>query len=146
MPKTTQLGDLQLAILQVLWDLGEGTVTDVYQALLSERGLAPTTIATMLKKMDEKGVVAHHAEGRRFIYRPTVTREQVRRSMVADLTERLFGGDPAALVAHLISRNEIRPEELNALEQQIAAARSAEGKNTDGKSTEAKARRKESKR
>ncbi|WP_044241736.1 BlaI/MecI/CopY family transcriptional regulator [Chondromyces apiculatus] len=141
MPKTTQLGDLQLAILQVLWELGEGTVTDVYQALLAERGLAPTTIATMLKKMDEKGVVEHHAEGRRFIYRPTVTREQVRRSMVADLTERLFGGDPAALVAHLISRNEIRAEELTALERQIAEARS-----TEPKTAEPKARKKEGKR
>lgn len=128
MPKMTQLGDLQLAILQVLWDLGEGTVTDVHQALLEERGLAPTTIATMLKKMEDKGVVEHHAEGRRFIYRPTVSREQVRRSMVADLTERLFGGDPAALVAHLLSRHELRPEELSELTRKIEEAREVQGK------------------
>jgi predicted transcriptional regulator len=128
MPKTTHLGELQLAILQVLWDLGEGTVTDVHQALLSERGLAPTTIATMLKKMEEKGVVAHRAEGRRFIYQPTVSRDQVKRGMVSELTERLFGGDPMALVAHLLSRPEMRPEELSELERMIADAKKKEGK------------------
>jgi BlaI family transcriptional regulator, penicillinase repressor len=126
--KPTQLGDLQLAIMRVLWELGEATVTDVHQALLSERGLAPTTIATMLKKMEDKGVVAHRAEGRKFIYRPTVTEEQVTRGMVADLTERLFGGDAVALVSHLISRHEIRPDELSELERMINAAKEKEGK------------------
>jgi predicted transcriptional regulator len=128
MSKITQLGDLQLAIMQVLWDLGEATVTDVHQALLADRGLAPTTIATMLKKMEEKGVVAHRAEGRKFIYEPSVSRDHVRRSMVAEITERLFAGDPVALVTHLISRHEIRPEELSELERMIAEAKSKEGK------------------
>ena len=126
-PKTT-LGDLQLAIMRVLWALGEATVTDVHQALLDDRGLAPTTIATMLKKMQDKGVVAHRAEGRKFIYRPTMTEEQVTRSMVSDLTERLFGGDPMALVTHLIARHEIAPEELSELERMIAGAKKKEGK------------------
>ena len=128
MQKTTYLGDLQLAIMRVLWDLGEATVTDVHQALLDERGLAPTTIATMLKKMEEKGVVTHRAEGRKFIYQPTISEDLVTRGMVSDLTERLFGGDPVALVSHLISRHEIRPDELSALEQMIADAKKKEGK------------------
>lgn len=128
MPKTTHLGDLQLAIMQVLWDLGEGTVTDVHQALLAERGLAPTTIATMLKKMEDKGVIAHRAEGRKFIYEPTVSQDQVRRSMVAEITERLFGGDPVALVNHLLSRHEIQPAELSGLERMITEAKKKEGK------------------
>ncbi len=128
MTKTTHLGELQLAIMQVLWELGEATVTDVHQALVEERGLAPTTIATMLKKMEDKGVVDHRAEGRRFIYRPTVSRDQVKRGMVSELTERLFGGDRLALVAHLLSRSEIRPEELSELERMIAEAKKKEGK------------------
>jgi BlaI family transcriptional regulator, penicillinase repressor len=127
-PITTRLGDLQLAIMRVLWDLGEATVTDVHLALLDERGLAPTTIATMLKKMEDKGVVAHRAEGRRFIFRPTMSQDQVTRSMVLDLTERLFEGSPMALVTHLISRHEIDPEELSDLERMIAMAKQKEGK------------------
>ena len=127
-PTNTRLGDLQLAIMRVLWDLGEATVTDVHHALLDERGLAPTTIATMLKKMEDKGVVAHRAEGRRFIYRPTMSQDQVTRSMVLDLTDRLFEGSPMALVTHLISRHEIDPEELSDLERMIAMAKQKEGK------------------
>jgi predicted transcriptional regulator len=126
-PKTARIGDLQLAIMRVLWDLGEATVTEVHQALLDDRGLAPTTVATMLKKMEDKGVIAHRAEGRKFIYRPTMSQDQVTRSMVSDLTERMFAGKPMALVTHLISRHEIDPEELSELERMIARAKK-EGK------------------
>lgn len=127
-PKAARLGDLQLAIMRVLWELGEATVTDVYQRLLDDRGLAPTTIATMLKKMEDKGVVAHRADGRRFIYRPTMSQDQATRSMVTDLTERLFAGNPMALVSHLIAQREIDPEELSELERMIAEAKRKEGK------------------
>ena len=67
------LGKLQLAIMRVLWSDGESTVAEVHRALEPSHGLAPTTIATMLKKMEAKGVVSHRTEGRRFIYGPTVS-------------------------------------------------------------------------
>lgn len=116
-----QLGDLQLAIMRVLWGRGESTVADVHEALADERGLALTTIATMLMKMEKKGVVQHRAEGRRFIYRPKVSEDQVRRSMVGDLTAQLFGGDVTALVSHLLAEHEIDGGELAELRERIAA-------------------------
>jgi BlaI family penicillinase repressor len=109
---THHLGDLQLAIMRVLWQRGEGTVAEVHEALEPERGLALTTIATMLAKLEKKGVVDHRAEGRRFVYRPTVDEGQVRRSMVSELTSQLFRGDVTALVNHLLSEHEIDPREL----------------------------------
>jgi BlaI family penicillinase repressor len=118
MPRQT-LGELQHAIMVVLWTRGEATSADVHEALRDERGLAFTTIATMLRKMEDKGVVAHRAEGRQFVYRPTVSEDQVRRSMVGELVERLFGGDPRALVAHLVSENEIDADELAALRRAL---------------------------
>jgi predicted transcriptional regulator len=117
------LGDLQHAIMSVLWDRGEATTADVHEALREERGLAFTTIATMLRKMEDKGIVAHRSEGRQFVYRPTVSEDQVRRSMVGELVERLFGGDPKALVAHLVSENEIDAVELEALRRRLSPAR-----------------------
>jgi len=117
-----QLGDLQLAIMRVLWNRGESTVAEVHEALEGERGLALTTIATMLMKMEKKGVVDHHADGRRFIYHPTVSEGQVRRSMVADLTAQLFGGDVTALVSHLLAEHEIEAGELAEMRERIAAA------------------------
>lgn len=133
MNDTHTLGDLQLAIMRVLWQRREAPVTEVHEALLEERGLAPTTIATMLKKMEDKGVVAHRSEGRRYIYRPTITETQVRRSMVGELTQRLFLGDPTALVSHLLSEHDIDAGELAELRKIVDAA---EAGGADGREAE----------
>ncbi len=122
----TTLGALQFAIMRVLWARGEAGSSEVYRALLDERGLAPTTIATMLRKMEDKGVVSHRAEGRQFLYRAVVSESEVKESMVDDLVERLFGGDPAALVSHLISDERIDEHELDQLRQYLDQARAKE--------------------
>jgi predicted transcriptional regulator len=126
METSHHLGDLQLAIMRVLWSRGESTVADVHEALEPERGLALTTIATMLTKMEKKGVVDHRAEGRKFIYKPLVSEGQVRRSMVADLSSQLFRGDVLAFVNHLISEHEIEPDELAQLRELISTRGSEE--------------------
>lgn len=119
-PTTHHLGDLQLAILRALWARGEATVAEVHEDLAPERGLALTTIATMLVKLEKKGVVGHRADGRRFVYRPLVDEGQVRRSMVAELTSQLFRGDVTALVSHLLSEHDIDPAELQELRDMIS--------------------------
>jgi predicted transcriptional regulator len=116
------LGDLQHAIMQVLWGRNEATVAEVHEALYEERRLAPTTIATMLRKMEQKGVVAHRVEGRQFVYRPAVSENAVRSSMVGELLERLFAGDPAALVSHLVEDREIDSREIERLRALLDAA------------------------
>lgn len=121
MDESHHLGDLQLAIMRILWGRGEASVADVHEALEPERGLALTTIATMLAKMEKKGVVDHRAEGRRFLYQPTVSEGQVRRSMVSDLTSQLFLGDTFALVNHLLAEHEIDAQELDQLRTLIAS-------------------------
>ena len=123
MTRSHQLGELQLAIMQVLWSRGEATAAEVHAALADERGLAPTTIATMLRKMEDKGVVAHREEGRSFVYRAAVQSEQVHRRMVGDLVERLFDGDPLELINHLVREGEIDLDELDELRAQVKAAR-----------------------
>ncbi len=122
MGRRKTLGELQLAIMNILWTEGEATSAQVHQALLEERGLAPTTIATMLRKMETKGVVKHRLEGRQFIYSPTVERSDVHRSMVAELVERLFAGDPKALVSHLVDAGEVEWEELEVLRRSLERA------------------------
>jgi BlaI family transcriptional regulator, penicillinase repressor len=119
-PPVHHLGDLQLAILRALWSRGEATVAEVHEDLAPERGLALTTIATMLVKLEKKGVVGHRADGRRFVYRPLVDERQVRRSMVAELTSQLFRGDVTALVSHLLSEHDIDPIELAELSASIS--------------------------
>jgi len=119
---THHLGDLQYAIMRVLWDEGEATVARVQERLSSgdERDRALTTIATMLTKMEKKGVVTHTSVGRQFVYRACIEEKDVHRSMVAELTQRLFQGDFGALVSHLLTEQEIDKKELERLKGLIA--------------------------
>jgi len=120
------LGELQHAIMRVLWAEREASVARVYEALPKEHRRALTTIATMLTKMERKGVVSHRSEGRQFVYVPEVVESDVRRTMVEDLTERLFDGDVAALVSHLITEQEIDRDELARLQKLIGELRKEE--------------------
>jgi predicted transcriptional regulator len=117
------LGKLQHAIMRVLWSEERATVARVRDVLAGEGdGRALTTIATMLTKMEKKGVVDHELEGRQYVYRPIVSETAVHRSMVAELTERLFDGDVTALVSHLLEEQQIDAAELAELRRLIAAA------------------------
>src|SRR6185436_2129448 len=120
MPRSHQLADLQYAIMRVLWRDGEASVAHVHEVLGSDKERALTTIATMLAKMEKKGVVAHKTVGRQFVYRARISEADVRRSMFGELTRRLFLGDAAALVSHLLEEEEIDPGELERLKAQIA--------------------------
>ena len=101
--------------MRVLWDAGEATVAEVRDALSDRRDRALTTVATMLSKMEKKGVVAHRVDGRQYVYRALVSEAEVARSMVLDLTKRVFDGDASALVSHLLSEHEIDADELGRL-------------------------------
>ena len=128
MKRKRQLGDLQLAIMRVLWERGEAPAIEVHQALFEERRLAVTTIKTMLRKLEEYGCVEHRTKGRQFIYRPAIAEADVRRSMVADLVTRLFSGDSAALVNHLVRSGEIDPDDLDDLRAMVSGKRKGESK------------------
>jgi predicted transcriptional regulator len=135
MAKQHRLGDLQLAILRELWSRGEATVAEVHAALLPERGLAPTTIATMLRKMGDRKLVTHRTEGRQFVYRACVEEADVHHSMVNDLIDRVFGGEPSALVSHLLNEQGIDEDELARIRAMIdqadASADTTGGANDD---------------
>ena len=123
MKRKRQLGDLQLAIMHVLWERGEAAAIEVHKALFEERGLAVTTIKTMLRKLEEYGCVDHRTNGRQFIYRPAIAERDVRRGMVADLVQRMFSGDSTALVNHLVQSGEINVEELDELRAVVSRKR-----------------------
>jgi predicted transcriptional regulator len=113
-----RLGDLQLEIMKLLWKHGASRVADIREALGTAR-FAYTTVATMLRKMEGRGLVRHLEEGRVFHYEPAVTSEEVTRSTTADLVNRLFEGSLADAVSHLLDIREVGFEELDRLEQLI---------------------------
>jgi BlaI family penicillinase repressor len=118
--KIHRLGDLQLRIMKVLWGGGEATVAVVHEALGPESDLAYTTVATMLRKMEARGLLRHRLEARSFVYRAAVAEEAVSRGMADHLLERLFEGSLADMVRHLLSHREVSRAELSKLEKLIA--------------------------
>ncbi len=121
MAPSIELSELQLAVMRVLWQKSRATVAEVQEALEPERGLALTTVATVLTRLEKAHLVAHRPAGRHYVYRPLVSEEEVRRSMVSALAERLFEGDVAALVSHLVSAREIEPGDLARVRKLIEA-------------------------
>ena len=111
----THLSALQMAIMRVLWQRGEATVAEVHGAITPQRDLAHNTVATVLSRLAKQGVIAHRKDGRQYIYRALIPEHEVRRSMVGSLVDRLFQGDAAALVSHLVHENEIGPDDLERL-------------------------------
>ena len=119
MTDSLQLGDLQFAVLRVLWARGESTALEVHATLQAERALAPTTVATTLTKMEKKGLLEHRVEGRRFIYRAVAPETEIRRSMVGELLQRVFHGDAQELVSHLLREGELGDVDLTRLQKRI---------------------------
>ena len=122
MRESITLTDLQLAIVRILWARGATTVVEVQVALLPDRPLAQTTVATLLSRHEKRGVVSHLMAGRQFRYRAEVSESEVQRSMVGELTDMLFAGRPAALISHLIAERDIQPGDLDEVKRLIAAA------------------------
>lgn len=128
MSEQHHLTALQLDILRVLWERGEATVTDIWEALHPERGLAQTTLATMLTRLERRGVVTHRTQLRQFVYRPLVTEPQVQHSMVSELTSRLFEGDVSALVSHLLTAQDVSPGDRKRIRSMLEDATRTESK------------------
>lgn len=108
--------------MRILWDRAEATVLEVQDRLRPDRDLAQTTIATLLSRLEKRGVVEHRVDGRQFVYRPLVTEQDVRRSMVSELTALLFDGSSAALMSHLLRSRDIAPGDLDRVKRLIAEA------------------------
>ena len=119
MSEKHHLARLQLAIMQVLWDRDECSVSEVQEALKPDRDLAYTTVGTMLAKMEANGQVAHRSEGRSNIYRPVLQRDEVSQTMVTDLATRLFQGDVSQLMCSLLDGSEVSQQELKRLKKLI---------------------------
>ena len=122
MTKTHLLTELQLAIVRLLWEREEATVVEIWEALHAERGLAQSTLATLLSRLERRGVVTHRAQARQFVYRALITEQDARHSMVSELTERLFEGDVPALVSHLLTEQDMSPGDMKRIRAMLEEA------------------------
>jgi BlaI family penicillinase repressor len=109
----------ELEILKALWEQGEASVRQVHDRLCPNGELAFNTTQTLLRIMEEKGLVAHRAQGRTFIYRPKYSRERASASFL----HKVFDGALDQLVLSMLEAENHTPDELKELERLIARAR-----------------------
>jgi BlaI family penicillinase repressor len=114
------LTPLELEIMQVLWESGACTVSEVQPKLKAE--LAYTTVQTMLNVLLRKGKVKRVQEGRAYRYRAVVSRERATGSALSDMVKRVFGGSSEALLMAMVDTQQITADELTRVAQKLAAA------------------------
>lgn len=118
--RSTRLGDLEAAVMNVIWERGEATVEQVRAALQPERQPAYTTVMTVMSRLATKGMLVREKLGRAYVYRAAAEQSEVAGSMLSGLVQRLYGGSPARAIAHLIdTEQEVDEDELERLENLI---------------------------
>jgi predicted transcriptional regulator len=114
-----KLGRVELQIMNVVWEKGTATVSDVKEALSRGRKPAYSTILTMMRKLEVKGYLEHEVQERTYVYRATISKEAVRHSIVGDVLDRLFEGSPSLLFNSLVEQNRISEKELRQIKKLI---------------------------
>lgn len=107
----TPLGETEMEVLQLVWELGEATVNDVRDRILEDRDVAYTTIMTVMKNLAEKGYLTYEKEGRTYVYEPARPAEEVRHSLLTELMGKVFEGSASALVQTLVQNEELTADE-----------------------------------
>lgn len=125
----------ELDVLKALWALGSGSVRDVHRRMCPGGELAFNTVQTLLRIMEEKGLVRHRVEGRTFIYEPCYSRDRV----TSRLLNRVFDGALDQVVLSLLEVKDASEQELRGLERLIAAARKRKGKGSQSDGTQEEA-------
>jgi predicted transcriptional regulator len=116
-----ELGDLERAIMQLIWQYGELTAERVREEL--DRPLKDSTIRTVLRRLEEKGYVAHTVESRTYLYRPVEARQLVAGRAVRRIIDWFCDGSVEALLVGMVDSAVLDRKELQRLADRIAAAK-----------------------
>jgi BlaI family penicillinase repressor len=111
----------ELDIMSVLWELGEATVTEVRDRV--DRDLAYTSISSMIRTLEIKGYVGHRrGEGKTHVYYPTIQPEAAGESALSRVLDKIYGGSPIKLLAHLVEQNRLSEKELTRMRDLLKRA------------------------
>ncbi|SDA31250.1 BlaI/MecI/CopY family transcriptional regulator [Sphingomonas sp. NFR15] len=116
-----RISDAEHAVMEVLWDDSPLTAQDVAERIAPGRDWSANTVKTLLGRLLAKNVIAHEADGRRYLYRPLVAREDYVEGESRRLIDRLFGGRLTPLVAHLAERDALSAQDITEIEALLKA-------------------------
>ena len=111
-----RIGEAEYAVMEVLWGEAPLTAAEVAERVPEERGWSLATVKTMLSRLLAKGVLTHEEEGRRYLYRPAVAREDYVAEESTRLLDRMFAGRVTPLVAQLARRDRLSARDIEEIE------------------------------
>ena len=111
-----RISDAEHAVMEVLWEEAPLSAQDVSERVDASRGWSANTVKTLLGRLLAKSVITHEAEGRRYLYRPLLGRDDYVERESRRLIDRLFGGRLTPLVAHLAERDALTPSDIAEIE------------------------------
>jgi BlaI family transcriptional regulator, penicillinase repressor len=115
--KTPGFSRLQLRIMQVLWERKHVTAREITDELCKMEPIAHSTVQTLLRRLEQRGAVAHEVENNTFVFSPLVANKKVVKNSVQDLIDRLFNGSAQGMVSYLVSNRYVTSEELKDLSE-----------------------------
>ena len=119
--------DSELDVLKVLWDLGQATVREALETLRAAgRQWSYATVATLLDRLESKGVVTSDRSELAFVYRPAITAQEVRQKRLNSLVDKLYQGEPGLLVLHLLKAHPLdahQAKEVRAVLEEMTGAK-----------------------
>jgi len=116
-----ELGELERGILSLVWSFGSMTAEQVREQL--GRPLKDSTIRTVLRRLEEKGYLAHTVDNRTFLYRPAESRQKVASRAVKRIVDWFCEGSVEALLVGMVDARVLDQAELARLAERIARAR-----------------------
>jgi len=119
-----RISDAEHAVMEVLWDEAPLAAADVAERIDPARGWSVRTVKTMLSRLLAKGALAHEEDGRRYLYRPAVARDDFVARESRRLLDRMFGGKVTPLVAHLAERDDLSDQDIAEIEALLKALKS----------------------
>lgn len=117
------LGELQAEVMEIVWKLGEATVSQVHERILRRRKVTYTTVLVAMQKLDKAGWLKHRSEGRAYVFEPGRSRATAHGNVLKDVLKQAFGGDPQLMLSHLLDQHPMTDRELSELKKLIEAKR-----------------------
>jgi predicted transcriptional regulator len=113
------LTEVELELMNVVWAIGECTVKDVQKSLSEERDLAYTSVATIMKILEQKGILSSRKDDRAHTYLPLISRKEYEALSLRHLANNLFHGDPSSMVMRLLTDSKLSTEELRTIRKML---------------------------
>ena len=127
-PYPPPLTEAQLEVINVVWERGEATISEVWQELRQHRKIARATVQTVVQRLEGKGWLRHRPIGKTFMFSVVFSKEDVQGRLVSNLVDNAFGGSVEGLVWSLLKHREVSSAEAKRIQTMIDQAKKKPGK------------------